>query len=182
MSEPATSDAAVRTARVTDAAAIGVVQAQTWRAAYADLLPADVLAALTPDRFARVWRASLGAPPSPRHRALVATQGARVVGLVAVVPLEGASAELVELDVLPECRRAGHGSRLLNAAVDTLVAGDVARVEAWPLERATQVRDFLVAAGFAPDGAWREREVGGQRVRESRLRAAIGAPAGSSAH
>ena len=81
--------------------------------------------------------------------------------------------------VHPEARHQGHGSRLLNAAVDTLRAGDAAEelatVATWVPAGAEGTRAFLQVAGFAPDGAWRERVVDdeGGTVREVRLVATL---------
>ena len=65
------ADASVRTARETDAPAVGFVQAVVWREAYAGVVPEDVLAAFEPNAFASAWRQSLVGPapgglPPPR--------------------------------------------------------------------------------------------------------------------
>ncbi len=174
------ADAAVRTGRPTDAPAVGLVQAFVWQHEYADVLSREVLDALTGPRFAAVWRRSLENPPTPRHRLLVATAGPQVVGYVAVGPAgdepgltHGSTAMLYDGGVHPEARRAGHGSRLLNAAVDTLRAAfeELTAVATWVLADAEQTRAFLQGAGFAPDGAWRDRVVDddGRTAREVRL-------------
>ncbi|OLT15288.1 GNAT family N-acetyltransferase [Serinicoccus sp. CNJ-927] len=174
------ADASVRTARPNDAPAVGLVQAFVWHQEYADVLDPEVLEALTGPRFASAWRQSLEHPPSPRHRLLVACAGPQVTGYVAVGPAEeepglpeGTSALLLDGGVHPEARRAGHGSRLLNAAVDTLRAAhdELEAVATWVLAEAEVTRGFLQAAGFEPDGAWRDRVVAddGRTVREVRL-------------
>lgn len=180
------ADASVRTARPSDAPAVGLVQAWVWQTELADVLAPEVLEALTGPRLASVWRQSLERPPTPRHRLLVACAGPQVVGYVAIGPvgeepgteepgLDPATTGLI-LDggVHPEGRGAGHGSRLLNAAVDTLRAGsseELDTVATWVLADAEGTRAFLQAAGFAPDGAWRDRVVGedGRTAREVRL-------------
>lgn len=168
------SDAAVRTARATDATAIGEIQADVWRSAYVEVVPPELLAHFLPERFADVWRGALQSPPSPLHRVLIATEGERPVGFAALVPLdEAGTAQLAELDVRPADRGRGHGSRLLNASIDTLAANDVRAVEVWPLAADEPLREFLQRAGFAPDGAWRDREVAGDTAREVRLVANI---------
>lgn len=171
-----TPDAAVRTARVTDAPDMGALQAQAWHHDYAGTLPQDVLAELSPDLFTTTWQASLQDPPSTLHRALVATEGDRVVGLTAIGPTdEPGVGELLVLTVDPSARRRGHGSRLLNAAVDTLRANDFREIRAWVPATDEQTRTFLQAAGVAPDGAFRDRELGSSPdlLREVRLVAGI---------
>lgn len=174
------ADASVRTARPSDAPAVGLVQATVYRTELAHLLAPEVLEELTGPRFGTVWRRSLQRPPSPRHRLLVACAGPQVVGYLALGPAEEEPGVDVERSgavydggVHPDARGAGHGSRLLNAAVDTLRAGhdDLAAVVVWVRAEAEGTLGFLQAAGFAPDGAWRDRVVGedGRTTREVRL-------------
>lgn len=180
-----TPDAAVRTAGPTDANAVGAVQAQLWRAAYGKFLSPELLDQFTPAAFGAVWAKSLTSPPSPLHRLLVATQGSDLVGFVAIGPTQtdptddvegaGATGEILVGGVLASHQRSGHGSRLLNAAVDTLRAGDFGRVEMWVLAVDTETLEFAEQAGLATDGAWRERALPGDATaRELRMRAWIG--------
>ena len=172
------ADASARIARPSDAPAVGLVQAAVWRAAYADVLPQDVVARFDGPSFARVWRDSLSAPPSPRHVLLVGCAGEQVVGFVAVGPSADADAtetsgEVLAFGVHPDARRSGHGSRLLNAAVDTLRGKGFDTISAWILVTDEATRAFLSAAGLSPDSAFRDRVVDadGTVAREVRLTA-----------
>jgi GNAT superfamily N-acetyltransferase len=112
-----------------------------------------------------VWRESLATPPSGAYRLLVACAGEDVVGFAAIGPSGDPDAtdldsELLVGGVLPTARRAGHGSRLLNATVDTAGLTRFARVRTWLLDTDEATRAFLEAAGFTPDGARRERVTG----------------------
>ncbi|WP_131103934.1 GNAT family N-acetyltransferase [Ornithinimicrobium sufpigmenti] len=178
------ADASVRTARPSDAPAVGLVQATVYQAELTGVLAPELLEELTGPRFAAVWRRSLERPPSTRHRLLVACAGPQVVGYVALGPAEeepGVDAERTGMvydgAVHPDARGAGHGSRLLNAAVDTLRAGNdqLEAVTTWVRADAETSLAFLQAAGFAPDGAWRDRVVGedGRTTREVRLVAEV---------
>ncbi len=174
------ADASVRVARVSDAPAVGFVQAVVFREAYAAQLAPEVLAQFEPRAFANAWRDSLEGEGRGDGVLLVACAGEQVVGFAAV----GASgdpdagdetAELLVLGVHPDARRQGHGSRLLHAVVDTARARGRARLTAWSLATADEVREFLVAAGMGPDGAHRERVVGpaGETASEVRLSASV---------
>ena len=172
------ADASARVARPNDASAVGLVQAAVWRAAYGPFLPPEVVDQFEASSFARVWRNSLKTPPSPRHVLLVGCAGQQVVGFAAVGPsvdpdASETSGEVLALGVHPDDRRSGHGSRLLNAAVDTLRGRGFESMTVWLLSRDEDTRAFLTAAGLSPDGAYRDRVINadGATVREVRLTA-----------
>lgn len=175
------ADASVRVARESDAPAVGLVQATVWREAYAGVVPDEVVEAFEPPAFARAWRTSLANPPAGAHRLLVACAGEQVVGFAAVGPSQDPDAspltgELTAMGVHPQARRAGHGSRLLNAAVDTLRGAGADTLHTWVLAADEQTRAFFTRAGLAPDSAYRDRVVSpdGRTAREVRLVATIG--------
>src|SRR5690242_772054 len=120
-----TPDATVRDATAKDADDLGRVQSAAWRASYGGVLPPETVAALEPDSLAGEWREALVRPPSGAHRVLVALAGGEVVGFAAVAPDDAAPhvGEVAALVVAPESQRTGHGSRLLNAAVERLRHG-----------------------------------------------------------
>ena len=173
------ADASVRVARVSDAPAVGLVQATVYREAYAGTLADEVLAQFEPRAFTNAWRESLTNAPSRDHVLLVACAGEQVVGLAAVGPSSDPdgqeTAELLVLAVHPEARRQGHGSRLLHAAADTARGRRRDALAAWVLATDDRTRAFLTAAGFETDGAHRERVVDaeGTTAREVRLSAGI---------
>jgi GNAT superfamily N-acetyltransferase len=162
---------------------MGQVQAAAWRASYADLLPTDVVAALEPEALGETWREALVRPQSGSHRVLVALSGGELVGFVAIGPAGGGQpvvGEVVALVVTPGAQRAGHGSRLLNAAADRLREVGFEQVVVWALDVDRVRVDFLTGAGFQPDGATRtfaagEGEGEGQ-LREVRLVASLAPP------
>ncbi len=160
MSSP-TADVSVRIAWGDDAAAIAALQVRAWAVAYAGLVPADALPA-DADAVAGAWRASLAASKDARNRVLVALERNRVVGFAITGPASDpdcdpvVDAELSELTLDPEERGKGHGSRLLQAAVDTMRADRFTRAVTWTMASDDAVRTFLTEAGWAPDGAHRE--------------------------
>jgi GNAT superfamily N-acetyltransferase len=180
MSSP-TADVSVRVAWADDAPAIAEVQARAWRTSYAGLLPDDALV-LDPEATAPAWRASLARPRDARHRVLVALERNRVVGFAITAPASDpdcdpvADAELMELTVDPEERGKGHGSRLLQAAADTMAADRFSRSVLWVVAGDDALRTFLDAAGWAPDTAHRELDLDGDgrtRVKQVRLHTSL---------
>ncbi len=177
-----TADASVRRARASDAPAIGQVQAAVFEAAYRPVVDPEV--SFDPHELARVWRAALQTPP-PGAVALVACAGEQVVGYAALGPCPDPDAgpgwvEILGAGVHPRARGQGHGSRLLQAGVDTARGAGGELLVTWVLAVHEDVRAFLQLAGFDPDTARRERVVGadGRTVREVRLVVAVPAATG----
>lgn len=170
----------MRRARVNDAPAVGLVQAEVWRDSYAEIVPPEVLETFEPQAFAGPWRESLSNPPEGVWTLLVACLGQQVVGFVAVGPSQDPDAdelagEITTIAVHPAARRQGHGSRLLNAAVDILREAGAASLGVWALTTQEDVQSFLRSSGIQPDGAYRDRVVSpaGDTVREVRLTARL---------
>ena len=116
---------------------------------YADLLPAEVLSALDADQIAEGWRDALGRPEDARNRVLVALERNLVTGFVVTGPAADpdcdpvATGELADLTVDPHKRGAGHGSRLLQAGADTLVADRFTHAVTWLPAADDSLRTFL---------------------------------------
>jgi GNAT superfamily N-acetyltransferase len=84
--------------------------------------------------------------------------------------------ELTAIGVHPQARHQGHGSRLLNAAADTLRQAGAETLYTWVLAGDEGTRAFLDRSGLVPDGAYRDRVVSpdGDTAREVRLVARLG--------
>jgi GNAT superfamily N-acetyltransferase len=176
------ADVSARVAWSEDAPAIAAVQVRAWRTMYADLLPAEVLEALDADDITAVWRTSLDRPDDARNRVLVALERNLVTGFVVTGPAGDpdcdpvATGELTDLTVDPDKRGAGHGSRLLQASADTLVADRFSRAVTWLPAADDDLRTFLTAAGWGPDGAHRTLDLlgdGTTTVKQVRLHTAL---------
>ena len=172
------ADVSVRPASPADVAEIARIQIETWRFAYAEILPQPVLDTLSVDTAVDAWTAAITSPPSPRHHVLVAMEQEWLVGFTAIGPagdLEPADPEpattaaISPLLVEPRWARRGHGSRLLAAAIDHTAADGTTRVITWLPEGDQASRDFFVSAGWAPDGTARALDTGAGELREIRL-------------
>lgn len=160
------SDVSVRIAWADDAPAIAEVQLRTWRETYAAVVPPEAL----PDDVeatAAAWHASLSTPRDARNRVLVALERNTVVGFAITSPASDpdcdpvADGELSELTVDPAKRGLGHGSRLLQAAIDTMQADRFTRAVLWAIASDDALRGFLTDAGWAADQAHRELDLDG---------------------
>jgi GNAT superfamily N-acetyltransferase len=175
------ADADVRVAEPSDAAEIARIQLTTWRSAYADLLPPEVLADLDSTETEREWRQTVLSGPAS---VLVATEGRWTVGLCAAgpapepetlaadgtPPADAATVALVStLLVEPRWGRRGHGGRLLAAMAQRLAAGGATRGITWIPEADTASLAFFRGVGWNPDGTVRTLDAGGRPIRELRL-------------
>lgn len=168
----------MRAARAEDVAEIARIQVDTWRHGYAAIVPAGVLAAVTPDAATAAWSAAVTAPPSPRHHVLVAVEQHWLVGFIALGPADdlqpddpepAATLSVGPVLVEPRWGRRGHGSRLMAAAIDHGREDGMTRAVTWIPEADTTSREFLISAGWAPDGLARALDTGAGELREIRL-------------
>jgi GNAT superfamily N-acetyltransferase len=172
------ADVSVRPARAADAAAVAEVQVDAWRTCYAPRLPEGALDALDVTVVEATWRAAVTAPPTPRHRLLVAISAGRLTGFVAVGPSEDPDAaeddaELYALTIEPAEQRMGHGSRMLAAAVDTCRELGFTALRQWTFDGDGALHGFLAGAGWEADGASRTLEMSGEGVGQQRWHAGI---------
>jgi GNAT superfamily N-acetyltransferase len=180
----------VRPARPGDAAEIARIQLATWRTAYRRMFPPHVLANLDEAYLARGWTEAITAPPSERHRVLVAVEqseaASSTVGFAAFgpadeqalapeePPLPPTVAAVTDLLVEPRWGRRGHGSRLLSAAVTHWRDDGFDYAVAWAYEQDKATQKFLTSAGWEPDGAGRALDVDDMLVPQLRLHVAVG--------
>jgi GNAT superfamily N-acetyltransferase len=175
------ADADVRVAEPADAAEIARIQLTTWRTAYADMLPAEVLDNLDAAETERQWRDTLTEGPAS---VLVATEGPWPVGFCAAglaptqeavaadgtVPADAATVALVSsLLVEPRWGRRGHGGRLLGTMARRLTGCGATRGITWVPSADSASLGFFRAVGWNPDGTVRTLDVAGRPVRELRL-------------
>jgi GNAT superfamily N-acetyltransferase len=180
----------VRSAQPADAGDIARLQLTTWRHAYRRLIPRHVLDELDPDWIAQRWLDSIQAPPSPRHRVLVAVEQADqsyLVGFSASGDADEAArapdeddrvlgpdvAAITDLLVEPRWGRRGHGSRLLAASHELWRTDGYRRAVAWAFQADTVTQSFLTSAGWAADGTTRALDVDDLLVPQLRLHTAV---------
>jgi L-amino acid N-acyltransferase YncA len=175
------AEATVRPATPADADEIARIQIDTWRAAYAELLPAAVLDGLSLSDTADTWQQTIAQGPA---RVFVATEGQWLVGFAAAglsPQSESASADGVPVPdadqvalvstllVEPRWGRRGHGGRLLAAVGEAMVADGLARGISWVAEADKASLGFFERAGWVTDGTVRTLDAGGQPLREVRM-------------
>ena len=174
------ADVSARLAWPDDASAMARIQVAAWRANYAELIPTAQLDALDPAQLAERWAMTISTPKEARMRVLVALERAAVRGFALVHPSydpdsdQIADGEIGELIIDPEHQREGHGSRLLQAAIDTLTADTFTRAVWWVGSTDDALRRFVSESGWEPDGAHRELAAeDGSTVKQIRLHTSL---------
>jgi L-amino acid N-acyltransferase YncA len=171
----------VRLAWPSEASGIAEVQRRAWRCQPAEIAEA-LLGSIDAVSMTEAWQAAIQRPPQARCRVLVAVENGRVVGFATTVPgqdgdLDGSEdGQLDELEIDPQAQHRGHGSRILNASMETLRADGFRRAFCWISAADDARRAFLVEAGWATDGSWREigSDEGSVRLKQVRLHTDLG--------
>lgn len=149
----------------------------SWRAAYAGLIPSEVLTALSVEQRTAGWTrwivASLRGDPtdldatSP-HRLLVAEDGERIVGWAAFGPGrdagDGRRGELGGLYVHPDHWSTGVGASLIRRAEQELRSAGHTDAYVWVLSGNHRAIDFYERQGWHADGASKTADEGSARA------------------
>ncbi len=173
----------IRAGSVADAAQIAAVQREGWLAAYAGIIPAEIIDRVTaPDDGARVrqsfrtrpWQRMLVAVAVGAEQERPGTAGAaagpRVVGYASFGPEtdvlnapwphplstdgeDGRAAELYALYVRPAWWSTGTGRALMDRVLARSSSAGYRSITLWVLRDNQRARRFYKRAGFAPDGA-----------------------------
>ncbi len=151
----------IRRAGLGDVDELAKVHASSARAAWSELLPAELLARFgSTERRRAQWRERLGAPP-PGTLNLVVEVAGRVGGLVAVGPTRdedcdpAAVGEVAALYVDPAHWGRGIGRALLDEGVECLQRDGFSSATLWTLATGARTRRFYERAGWRPEGAER---------------------------
>jgi len=145
----------IRRATLEDAPAVAGVHVRSWREAYAELLPAPLLASLSvDDRTAR--RRQFMSDPSQSIASFVATdaQGTTIVGFgdcgaqrAADLTAAGFTGEFLAIYVLRMAQRSGIGRALMAAMAQELIVRGHSAAAAWVLRENLPAQRFYEALG-----------------------------------
>ena len=161
----------VRTATSADADAIGHVQVETWRTAYAGLLPQETIDAFDVSARQAMWREGLARAPRPGSATFVALVEDEIVGFATVGAShsEDGSGELYAIYVDPSRWGHGAGRALIEHAERSLRESGFPEALLWVLEGNERAERFYRAAGWEHDGE-KEDDFQGATVTELRYR------------
>ena len=138
----------VRRATPEDARAIAEVKIETWRAAYAGVMPQEALDAMDVDEHEQIWRGYIAAE---RTGIFVAEQDGDVIGFVSVGPCshEEGPGELYAIYVRPSAWDTGAGLALMEKAVEWLTER-YRNAVLWVAEDNPRARRFYERYGWMP--------------------------------
>ena len=151
----------IRPAGVEDAPGIAEVHVASWRWAYAEVLPPEVLEGLRVEDRERVWRDVV-----PRGGVVVAEEAGRIVGFASAGPvangdMSAQTSQLFAIYVAPDVTGIGLGRSLLDRAMETMRTRGSRRAILWVLAANVRARRFYDAAGWVSDGTTDNYEIGG---------------------
>lgn len=139
----------VRTAQAVDAAGIARVYVDSWRSAYAGILPDDLLIRLNRKSQTQQWARQLGCRRD-RQIVLVAELDGQIIGFGSCGPARKAAlphaGEVYTLYVAPGCHDLGIGRKLLHLMFMALRARGITSALVWVLAE-NPARFFYEAMG-----------------------------------
>ena len=157
----------LRAATRNDRDAIVAVFLSCWRQSYAGILPESAITAMTDERASALWSRVLA---DPAGTVLVAERDGTVLG---VTRFAGGTADAVvhSLYVSPDAQGLGVGTRLLDAAFESLRADGARSVALWVFAANAPSIAFYDTRGWRSDGQTRTQAEFGEP--ELRLRRAV---------
>ncbi|MBP6749981.1 MAG: GNAT family N-acetyltransferase [Xanthomonadaceae bacterium] len=172
-----TTDIEIRSADSADSRAIATVHVESWRHAYAGLLPEAYLAALSVEEREAMWRSAFEQHPD---RLVIASCEDRIVGFAAFGPSHDRDArpdraEIYAIYVAPTYWSTGVGRRLLLETLRRFQAAGNTAASLWVLADNERAIRFYERAGFSVDPQSRKSiEIGGVALDEVRYLREVG--------
>jgi GNAT superfamily N-acetyltransferase len=164
----------VRSATPADADEIGRIQVETWREAYAALLPPETIAGFDVAARQQLWREGLARAPQPGSATFVAIAEDRTLGFATVgasYSEEGAG-EIYAIYVHPSSWGRGAGRALMERLEASLLQAGFGHAILWVLEGNVRAERFYERLGWEHDGE-KEDVFHGAAVVERRYRKAL---------
>ncbi len=161
------SSLVIRRAVPGDAAAIARVHVETWRAAYAGMIPDRVLLGMTAARHEVQWSRQIMSHRRDEFVMVAEYAGHGVIGFGSAGPTRGGDGdrgEVFTLYVHPDCQGLGAGRRLLGALFDGLGGSGMLSAVIWVL--ADNPSRFFYEAMGGVRAARRHEKIWGERLPE----------------
>lgn len=159
------SDAVIRPMKAEDMNEISDVYEQSWRSAYAGIVPGEYM-----DSIAKgMWAKNVD---DPNWKTLVCTLDGKIIGTASVCRSRFEEyqdlGEIVSIYLLPEYMRQGYGKMLFNEAMRVLKLDGYKEIFLWVLEDNLNARQFYESRGFKLADGTCEVDIGGKKLKEVR--------------
>lgn len=162
----------IRKAKKSDAVSIARIHVDTWRVAYAGIIPEGYLSNLSMESHEQRWARVLS--KSTNGTLVAVMPDGQVVGWASFGLSRNSDGEgvgelyAIYLDV--DYWGKGMGRQLMDNALSHLHGDGFAIVTLWVLQENSRARTFYEKVGFAPDGTSKVIEIDGKILTELRYR------------
>ncbi|WP_250564484.1 anhydro-N-acetylmuramic acid kinase [Sphaerisporangium fuscum] len=153
---PEGHDITLRPATLADLDGVVEVFLACWHRSYTGVMPASLVAAMTPGRARELWARVL-AESGPSEIVAVRSGGdaPSVLGITRYGLDEHGDGTVYSLYVHPDAQGGGLGARLLRGAQDALATAGASRASLWVFADNAPSIGFYRSQGWAPDGTTR---------------------------
>jgi ribosomal protein S18 acetylase RimI-like enzyme len=159
---------AIRSAQIEDVPAMARVQVDTWRTAYAGIVPDEFLANLSYERCQANWIERFNNPEGDIHIFVVEDQPGQIVAIASGGPLRdrltGFDGELYVLYVLKSFQGLGYGKQLVTQVAHDLASRGYHSLVIWVLKDNPACRFYEKLGGRMI--AEKTVEIGGKELRD----------------
>jgi ribosomal protein S18 acetylase RimI-like enzyme len=144
----------IKNATIDDVKDIATIHVQSWKKAYAGIMPAIILNSLSIENYLNAWHERL----TQSCKVLLATELDEVHGFVSYCPSRDEdadplkTAEISALYLAPEQLRKGLGTRLCEAVEAAISNTGFEELTLWVLDANRPARAFYERLGFIPTG------------------------------
>ncbi len=164
----------IRRAEISDASEIARIHVETWRIAYAEIVPSSYLARMSKEGRARSWEHKLS--DANEEVRVAALADGSIAGWISFGPSrdkdDKETGEVYAIYVDQSHWGQGTGRTLLTDAILHLGRKGYSSVSLWVLEENRRAKRFYEKAGFGLDGATKSIEIDGSELCEFRYRRA----------
>lgn len=156
----------LRVARPDDIDQLSAVFLDCWRISYAPVMPAELVASMTPERARSLWADALQRPGQTILAAAGDEPPHPLVGFVGFRLEEDGAGYVSSLYVSPRLQGGGAGRLLLTGAEEALRNSGARTAQLWVFEANAPSRAFYARQGWQPDGRretlaeWGQPQVG----------------------
>lgn len=170
----------VRSAVTGDVEALAVLMVESWQFAYEGLMPADFLMNLSvqerADSLRRVLESNAASDLQDTRLVVSADKPDEILGVCSFGPdrTDDSVGEVYALYVSPTVIGSGLGRFLMQDAAAQLSEFGFSEIFLWVLEGNDRAIRFYEKAGFSLTGETKIEELQGARLRELRMRKAVG--------